>query len=771
MLREPTVVHSEPPGGSTAHAVHAAMQFLMAVRYRKQVVFSTLLIAGLLAGLYYATATRYYGAAARVLMMGSGADGKTVSETVEGGRQTNLMLTFENLFGSAKVVEGALSQLTPEHRVDLAGAPETAWPAILQSNLRAAAIQGTNIIEVSYQSKDPEAAAAVVRAVVDSYRRFLDQTHRSTTAEVIDLLKREKTEAARQLEQKNLALLEARRRVKDIGLGSESKALHPIVQRAISFNEALIGAQKQRVELEATMAAIRVAVRNGEDLQQHIMTVANVVGKEILLAATGLHPGDSYALAQMERQLLEDKAALNTMREHFGPVHPEVVAKIEKIRLTEQYLQTYNQRVHQRLAKVQNTQLGPMLIQMVQQKLTETWEQEASLRAKFEAAEAQAIQLNGDLAQLKILEHEIQWQRSLHDVLLDRIANIQLRQDGQEIRMAVVQEPVVNASPVSPRLKRVGLLALLAGLGIGLCLVYVLDALDDRFRGLEDLQSQLNVPVLAVVRQLGSAEPGATGAESLQAYVAPNAAESEAFRTLRTALALADGQLRQIVISSAEPGDGKTTVLANLAVSYARSEKRTLLIDADLRRPGLTALMGMRGIEGLSTVIRATGDVVEIAKENIRFSGVERLDVLPSGPRPTNPAELLGNPRFSELLAWAETVYDQVLIDSPPTLATSDTAVIGRQVDGVVMVVQPDKNRRRLVTRAVESLLGLKIPLLGVVVNRVGSDNDSGYYGYSNGYGYGYGYTPDYGADEEDELDAVVEPQQEVVEIVPRRAA
>jgi Mrp family chromosome partitioning ATPase len=125
------------------------------------------------------------------------------------------------------------------------------------------------------------------------------------------------------------------------------------------------------------------------------------------------------------------------------------------------------------------------------------------------------------------------------------------------------------------------------------------------------------------------------------------------------------------------------------------------------------------------------------------------LDILPSGPRPSDPGELLGSPRLSQLLAWAETVYDMILIDSPPILATADTAVIGRLVDGIVLVVQPTKNRRRLVTRVVEQLELVKLPILGLIVNRADAAEDHGYYGYHH-YGYGYGYGYDYGADEDD---------------------
>ncbi len=331
--------------------------------------------------------------------------------------------------------------------------------------------------------------------------------------------------------------------------------------------------------------------------------------------------------------------------------------------------------------------------------------------------------------------------------LFNQIASLDLKQNGQDVRITPTEPPVINTTPVSPRLGMVVVLTVLGGLGLSLGLVTLLDALDDRFRSIEELQSRLGLPLLTMVHQLEA--PESVGPRALVAHADPTSTASESFRTLRTALTLTHTDARHIVVTSAEPSDGKTTVLANLAVCYAQADKRTLLIDADLRRPGLTNLMDMRGPHGLSEILRSEQDIGQMAKLHIRRSGIEGLDIIPSGPRPTDPAELLGSARFSQLLAWAETVYDQILIDSPPTLATTDTAIIGRLVDGVILVVQPVKNRRRLVTRVVERLEMMKIPLLGLVVNRTGSGEDIGYYGYHNyGYGYGYGYNEEYGRDE-----------------------
>ena len=177
-----------------------------------------------------------------------------------------------------------------------------------------------------------------------------------------------------------------------------------------------------------------------------------------------------------------------------------------------------------------------------------------------------------------------------------------------------------------------------------------------------------------------------------------------------------------------------------------------LLIDADMRRPGMSSQMGLKGQSGLSDFLVATGPVAESAAAQVRVMG-GGLDFIPAGARRPNPAEMLSGTRFSELLAWAEANYDQVLVDSPPALAATDATIIGRLVDGVILVVQPQKNRRRLVVRAAEAFTSVGIDLIGVVINRIGNDTKDSVYGYGTeyGYGYGYGYGAGYGQDAHDD--------------------
>ncbi len=147
-----------------------------------------------------------------------------------------------------------------------------------------------------------------------------------------------------------------------------------------------------------------------------------------------------------------------------------------------------------------------------------------------------------------------------------------------------------------------------------------------------------------------------------------------------------------------------------------------------------------RGTTGLSEILRLEGNLEQLAAEHIRTTGVKGLDILPAGPRPSNPAELLAGPRLSQLLSWAGSVYDMILIDTTPALLTADPAIISRVVDGVVMVVKPAKNRRRQVIRMVERYTMLKLPVLGMIVNAAGSETDDAYYNYHDYYNDGYGY-------------------------------
>jgi succinoglycan biosynthesis transport protein ExoP len=726
--------------------VHALLRLVIAVRYRKNLVIAVMAVSAFLGGLYYTTRPRLYSSKAVLLVSQNGRDQLDISIANDESLRQNTMPTFEKIIISAKVLEGALQRLGPADRVDFDNTPRDSWVGILQKNVASQVVRNTSIIEVSYRSKDPQVAANVVSAVVQSYLDFMDRIHKGTAGELSRILTQERNEVAGKLAQKQEELLVSRRNLADLGFRSEGKTLHPMVQRAVYFNDALIAVQKQRIEYEAALAALQAAMRNGENLGQYMMMVSDVAGKELLLNSLGLGTQDILTQSNLAQSMPDARAKLETMQQYLGPKHPEVIALAEKIRLTDEFLQVYQQQASNQLADRYQSRLGPWLAQMLQQKLVEVRKKEEIMQAKFEETRAEAVNLSGQLAQVELLERDIKRLGDMNDVLLNQIASLDLKQNGQDVRVAVIEEPKVSASPVSPKLAYAILFTLLSGFCASLVLVTVFDALDDRFRSMEELQNRLGVPVLTVIQRLKA--PETAGLQALAMFAAPSTPECEGFRTLRTALTLTHQDVHQILITSLEAGDGKTTALANLAVCYAQADKCTLLIDADLRRSGLTNLLNVKGTNGLSEILRLEGNIEQLAAEHIRTTGVKGLDILPAGPRPGNPAELLAGPRFSQLLSWAGSVYDMILIDTTPAILTADPAIISRVVDGVVMVVRPAKNRRRQVMRMVERYTLLKLPVLGLIVNAAGSESDDAYYNYRDYYGNSYGY---YAAEDDDD--------------------
>ena len=750
-------------GDSAADFVHAAMRFMRVLRQRKIYVITAVAVAGMLGAFHYLTATRIYEASASLLVTQTGSDITNTSMNSESGQ--NLIPTYEKLFSSSVVLDGAIQlieRLPPKARVDFSGIQRKNWKSILRSNLSAQAVRRTNIIGLTYRSQSPAAAESIVRAIMDSYLDFMEKNHKNASAEVADILRSELNKKEGELKSKQQQQL-VLKRAAGVVVHDGTNYVHPIVDRAIKLNETLIEVQKKRLQYEGSLVAVRAAVRNGGDLRHHLISVEPVVGRELIMGALGLDPQFAQISANVEQKMLQDRAKLESMRRYFGPTHPRVLEIEQNIVNSEQYLAQFQGKINGRLDEVQGHQLGPMLTAMVEEKLAEAWANERQLENQYFLTEAEAIHLNDRVAELQIVENEIQRLLSWQDTLMDQLASTDLHQNVGAIRVAVVSDPLAPSGPVSPRLSVIAVLSLVGGLGVGGGVVYLLDLLDDRFRSPEELQEQIGVPVLAMVRQL----PTATADDPLHVQTAPNSVEAEAFRTLRTTLAFSPEERQRIAITSSEPGDGKTTVLANLAASIAQGGKRTLLIDADLRRPGLSKLFQISRSDGLSNILRSSEDIDATCRATIYTSSLSNLDVLPCGPRPADPAEALSSPLFPDVIAWAETHYDQVLIDCPPVMAASDAAIVGRLVDGMMLVVQPQKNHRRLVIRAAEHLTALGVDLIGVVVNRV-SEETGGYQGYGYGYGYGLGYG--YSDDDDDHDEESGNDSQPNV-IVPRRAA
>jgi succinoglycan biosynthesis transport protein ExoP len=309
----------------------------------------------------------------------------------------------------------------------------------------------------------------------------------------------------------------------------------------------------------------------------------------------------------------------------------------------------------------------------------------------------------------------------------------------------VAQAATVPTSPSSPKVAKNTILAAVLGLLLGLGLAFLLERLDRRIREPKDLEGIYGLPLLGVVPESAALSRSSRGKKNA-GEVLP-ASEAEAFHLIRAHLRYfnVDRELRTLMVASAAPGDGKTTVARHLAAAAARMGSRVLLLEADLRRPTLAQQLDVSSASGVSDVLIGAAtlseatQLIDLDQASGDGGGGRMLDVLVAGAAlPPNPGELIESHAMETLLEQAKAKYDLVVIDTPPLTAVSDAFPLLRKVDGVIIVGRVGRNRRDVAQRLHETLTGAGAPLLGVVANGFKAGRRGGY-----GYDYNYSYTPE----------------------------
>ena len=293
-------------------------------------------------------------------------------------------------------------------------------------------------------------------------------------------------------------------------------------------------------------------------------------------------------------------------------------------------------------------------------------------------------------------------------------------------------------------------------------LAYLAETTDKSFHTPDEIRRRLGVPILGHIPfdsetpkrrgREGGKTASPTAATGLSVLHRSTSSDAEAYRSLRTALYFGaqEKDFKVIQMTSPNMGDGKSTLITNLAISMAQSGKRVLLVDADCRRPRLHRLLGLRESSvGLTAVLLGEVDLTAAIQE----TAVPNLSVLPCGKRPPNPAELLTSRQFESVLAELRGSYDFVLVDTPPLLAVTDPCVVAGIVDCVLLVVRISKNGRPAAEQAKEMLSSTGARLLGVVVNAIGRDGQGGLYGHRYYYDYYYKYGKNYHEDKEESVE------------------
>lgn len=365
----------------------------------------------------------------------------------------------------------------------------------------------------------------------------------------------------------------------------------------------------------------------------------------------------------------------------------------------------------------------------VDQQLTDLEVRINDARENITHLEAEVLEANS-ARQVADLMQEINTQNSLLNTLQGNYADLLQSSDRGAINtLSVIEPAALPNSPVGPARGMLVLLSSLVAMAIAAGAAYLLEYLDDTIKTPEDVARAMKVPTLGVLGRID----GEDVPDKLVAVKRPLSPIVETYRVLRMNLQFSslDKPLKTLMITSPHPKEGKSIILANLAVVIAQSGLRVIVIDADMRRPSVHNIFGLQNRIGLSNAVLVSyPEVMDYLQE----TKVKNLRVLTSGPLPPNPGDLLGSERFGDLVEALKKEADVILFDSPPCLLVADSPILGTRVDGVILVNHAGKTRRKDAQRAVEELRRVRVNLLGVVVNRQsGSLKDyyqSQYYSY-----------------------------------------
>lgn len=566
---------------------------------------------------------------------------------------------------------------------------------ILRGNLTIDLPRDSRIITLRFESTDAEMSALIVNAYTDEFIQSNLQRKFDSSSYARTFLSGQLDEARIKLEASERALNAYSR---DTGLirtentstsgkeGSAGAGNSVVTASLLQLNTAANDATAKRIEAEGRWRSISAVP---------------------LFSAPQVVTNSTVASLLTERARLEGELAEERSR-HLED-YPTVKSR-------QQQLDTLNQQIQQAAANVRNA---------VRAEYQSALSAEQQLQTKVSQLKGETLSEQDSTVEYGLLARDVDTNRAVYDGLLERFKTLNAIAGVSLSNVNVIDQAEAPANPSSPNLFKNLALGLLLGMSLATVTVFFKDQFDDSIRVPEDVEPKLGLALLGVVPKTYSGEPG-------DALADPKSPISEAYNSLRGSLLYSTptGLPHVILVTSAQPSEGKTTSSFAIASGFARMGKRTLLIDADMRRPSLHRRAGLANDKGLSTLLTSRQPLAEVA---ITLEQ-DYLAVLPAGPIPPSPTELLSHARIEEVLREAAQNYDVVLVDSPPVLGLADSPLMAALVDGVIFVVEADRSRRGSLKTSLRRLRAMRAVMLGAVLTKFdplkSGNRYSEYYGY-----------------------------------------
>jgi len=599
----------------------------------------------------------------------------------------------------------------------------------LRKNLSVTPIRNTDIIDIKVTAASPFEAAYLANAVASAYQSMNQAQSQAEVRQVKNFLEDQLSKVRDELNKSEEDLKAYKQRARVVALDQETQELvSKIAEFETLFNEANTDLQANRQRLKYINDQLK-----SSNLRLDLETISS----------------QPY-LAELKKQIAEKEAALASYMASMIEIGAMEQNKND-VQLRERQIDALKTKFKEEVTKIAAAEyIDPA--QLASSLVTSKIEVETeiqSLLPKVDALRGIVDRYNGDLEMLPgksltlaRLMRTAQVDEKIYLMLQEKYQESRITEVGQLGNVRIIDRANEPKDPVTPKKKLNLVLGFLIGLGLGVGIAFVLEYLDNTVRSMEDVE-HLGMSIMAAIPFIKPEEASGVFTrlklngdlqaksinERLVTHLKPQSPISEAYRTLRTNILFSgpDQPKKVILLTSSGPKEGKSTTVSNLAITFAQMGNKTLLIDADLRRPIQYRLFGFDAQVGLTNVLVGRATLAEAVHT---VDGLDSLHVMNCGVIPPNPAELLGSAMMRQLLQQTRQEYSMILIDSPPALAVTDASILSPMVDAVLLVIRSGSTAREAALRANEQLRRVGAPVMGVVLNGIEESNVYGSYYY-----------------------------------------
>ncbi|MEO8481907.1 MAG: polysaccharide biosynthesis tyrosine autokinase [Acidobacteriota bacterium] len=563
-------------------------------------------------------------------------------------------------------------------------------------------IRNSRLVDVKFRSPDPEYAAAAANVIADQYIKQNLEFRMQATTQTNSWLTSQLEEQRKLVENSEARLQQYK---EQHNAGSVDDKQNIVVQKLNAINQQLVQARIERMGKEANYKTLEDLQQRGEPLDAFPAVMASPV------------------VQKLKADLAQKESERTKLSAQYGPAYPVMQNLGRQIDAARQDLSSEIDKV-----------VGSIRAEFVAAK-----QKEDGLQQSLDAQQRESLGLDRKMLDYAQLEREATSNRQLYENLMTRAKETGAAGEYRGSNIQVLDRAEVPAAPILPQTSRDLMVAALGGSLLALALAFGFEYLDSRIKVPEEIKTHLQLPFLGMIPLFAGAEKNGE-APILDPDTPP--AFSEAIRAVRTAVLFStpDEKARTIVVTSTGPHEGKTLVSSSLAITLAQAGQRTIVVDADMRRPRMHEALGRSQEPGLSNVLVGEASLADAE----RATSVPNLTFIGAGHIPPNPVELLVSPRYQALIAELKGRYDWVIIDAPPVMPVTDAAVVANAAGGVIFVVGSEMTPRQNAAAAVDQLRGAGAKFIGAVLNRVNVQRHSYYYSpyYRKEYGKYYQRSP-----------------------------